>query len=367
MSGTSTYSLPTTAAPKLEALVDDIIARPGDLIDLKAMEAAREGLDVKAVVESLPDHISEEDFVGMLKLAMLTECATDSYAAVFKDGADKYDAPWLNRFNQKIWVPDEHTHATPYQFMLQSLGYTEEELQAEMRETQEKTYEHCCGNTPVELTTYGTVQELLTDHWHGLLAQLIRPAAPYAAHCANLIKRRETLHTVWYRGMTAVMVEENPELISLVGKTLTTFTMPGTTLVPQYGEKALTWMQALNVDFGYLAKELIRNFAESAGTIKRSGMLVVEMAVARDYPIGPFPSRFVRAAMNRLGGPGYGLLGEAMLEKVGLPLPSQKGPQDSGYRFYSGIYEKIRGKMRTFIANRIDVRAITGETSSATA
>ena len=115
------------------------------------------------------------------------------------------------------------------------------------------------------------------------------------------------------------------------------------------------------------SKELIRNFAESAGTVKRSGMLVVEMAVARGYPIGPFPSRFVRAAMNRLGGPGYGLLGEAMLEKVGLPLPSQKGPQDSGFRFYSGIYEKIRGKMRTFIANRIDVRAITGETNSATA
>ena len=39
MSGTATYSLPKTAAPKLEALVDQIVARPGDLIDLKVMEA----------------------------------------------------------------------------------------------------------------------------------------------------------------------------------------------------------------------------------------------------------------------------------------------------------------------------------------
>ena len=85
------------------------------------------------------------------------------------------------------------------------------------------------------------------------------------------------------------------------------------------------------------------------------------------HGIGPFPARFVKAAMNRLGGPGYGILGEAMLEKVGLPIPSQKGPQDSGYHFYSGIYEKIRGKMRTFVANKIDARTITGETSSATA
>ncbi|MDA1035451.1 MAG: hypothetical protein O3B65_01055 [Chloroflexi bacterium] len=367
MSGTATYSLPKTAAPKLEALVDQIIARPGDLIDLTAMEAAPETLDVKAVVESLPDSISEEDFVGILKLAMLTECATDSYAAVFQEGAETYDAPWLTRFNKEVWVPDEHAHATPYQFMLQSLGYTEEELQAEMRDTQERTYEHCCGISPVELSTYGTVQELLTDNWHGLIAKLLKPKAPYAAHCANLIKRRETLHTVWYRDMTAVMVEENPELISLVGKTLTNFQLPGTMLIPQYGGQALPWMQAMNMDFGHLAKELIRNFAESAGTVKRSGMLVVEMAIHRDYPIGPFPSRFVKAALNRLGGPGYGLLGEAMLQKVGLTIPSQKGPQDSGYRFYSGVYEKIRGRMRTFIANKIDVRTITGETGPATA
>lgn len=368
MSGASaTYSLPSTAGPKLEALVDQIVANPGDLIDLKAMEAASDGIDVKAVVESLPPQVSEEDFVGILKLAMLTECATDSYAAVFQEGAEAYDAPWLTRFNQEVWVPDEYTHATPYQFMLQSLGYSEEELQAEMRDTQDRTYEHCCGITPVELTTYGTVQELLTDNWHGLIARLLKPKAPYAAHCANLVKRRETLHTVWYRDMTAVMVEENPELISLVGKTLTTFQLPGTMLIPQYGGKALGWMQALDMDFTHLAKELIRNFAESAGTIKRSGMLVIEMAVHRNYPIGPFPARFVRAAMNRLGGPGYGLIGEAMLEKVGLAIPTQKGPQDSGYRFYSGIYEKIRAKMRTFIANKIDVRTITGDTSEAAA
>ena len=94
MTGAATYSLPKTAAPKLEALVDRIVARPGQLIDLKAMEAAPETIDVSAVIKSLPEGLTEEDFVGILKLAMLTECATDSYAAVFQEGADKYDAPW---------------------------------------------------------------------------------------------------------------------------------------------------------------------------------------------------------------------------------------------------------------------------------
>ena len=365
MSGSSTYSLPATAAPKLEAMVDQIIARPGRMINTKEMEQMPGQLDVKAVINALPEAITEEDFVKMLRLAMLTECGTDSYAAVFQEGADKYNATWLARFNEKVWVPDEYTHTLPYYMMLRTIGFTEEELDRQIRELQERVYTHCCGITPVELTTFGTVQEYLTDNWHGLLANLLRPAAPEAAYFANMVKRRETLHTVWYRGMTALQVEENPELIELVAKSLSTFQMPGTQLVPDCGPLALTWMQKLHVDFNHVAKELVRNFSESAGDMKRSGKLIVEMAVAREYPIGPFPSRFVRGAMNRLGGAGYGLLGEAILERVGLPTPAKWiGKPDSAIRFHTGVYETIRSRMRTFISNKIDVRSITGETAA---
>ena len=365
MSGISTYSLPATAGPKLEAMVDQIIANPGQMIDPKELEKVPEQFDVRAVVAALPDNLSEEEFVKMLRLAMLTEAGTDSYAVVFQEGAEKYNATWLSRFNEKVWVPDEHTHALPYYMMLSSLGFTEEELDRQIRELRERVYEHCCGISPVELSTFGTVQEYLTDNWHGLLATLIKPAAPEAAHYANLVKRRETLHTVWYRDMTAVQVEENPELIELVAKSLSTFQMPGTQLVPDCGPYALEWMQKLNVDFNHVAKELIRNFSESAGNVKRSGQLIVEMAVAREYPIGPFPAKFVRGAMNRLGGAGYGLLGEAVLEKVGLPIPAKwVGKPDSGIRFHTGLYESIRSRMRSFIVNKIDIRSVTGDTAA---
>ena len=368
MSDLPAYTLPSTAAPKLEALVDRIESNPGDLIDIKALKENPEQFDIRKVMSTLPEGFTEEDMVGMIKLAMLTESATDSYAAVFVEGARQYDAPWLTRFNERIWVPDEHTHFTPYWLMLLSLGYSEDELNREIRETQERTYEHSCGMTPVELTTFGTVQEYLTDHWHGLIANLLKKEAPFAAHCANLVKRRETLHTVWYRDMTAVQVEENPELIAHVGKTLTSFQMPGTRLVPEYGDRSLEWMQRLNVDFSLIARELVRNFSETAGSLRRTGMLLVEMAVFRSYPIGPFPAKFVRGAMNRLGGPGYGLLGEAILDKVGLPVPSTwSDKRDSGMHLHTGIYERIRGKMRNSIAERIDLRSITGDTSSSSA
>jgi hypothetical protein len=83
---------------------------------------------LRALLAGLPEGMTEDDLVGMLKLAMLTESATDSYAAVFADGAQRYNTPWLTRFNEKVWVPDEHTHYLPYKLMLQSLGYGEQEL-----------------------------------------------------------------------------------------------------------------------------------------------------------------------------------------------------------------------------------------------
>lgn len=366
MSRTSGYYLPESAVPKLEALVDQIEADPGDLIDVKELYAASEELDVRRVVDTLPEGMAEEDLVGMLKLAMLTESATDSYAAVFAEGARNYNAPWLTRFTENVWVPDEHSHYTPYKIMLQSLGYSEEELDQEVKDVQERSYEHCCGSTPVELTTYGIIQEYLTDNWHGLIGKLLKPAAPHAAHCANLVKRRETLHTVWYRGMTAVQVEENPEMIGMVADTMLSFQMPGTRLTPQYGSRALEWMHKVDTDFSRVAKDLVRNFGEVTGTVRRSGQMLMEMAVRRGYPIGPFPSPVVKRAMDRLGGFGYGLIGEAILDKVGLPLPSTQGKQDRGMRFHLGVYEKVRAKARNFIGSKIDLRIITGDTSTAT-
>jgi hypothetical protein len=206
------------------------------------------------------------------------------------------------------------------------------------------------------LATYGVIQEYLTDNWHGLIANLLKPAAPYASHCANVIKRRETLHTIWYRDMAALQVEENPELLTLVAKTVLGFQMPGTRLVPQFGTRALEWMNEMNQDFSRIARDLVRNFSDMAGTIKRTGQLLMDIAVLRGYPIGPFSPRLVQRTLNALGGPGYGLMGEAILDKVGLlPVGTNRG----------GMYERVRSSMRGFVAARIDLRVVTGETSAA--
>lgn len=360
MSVSSAFYLPQSATPKLEALVDGITANPGPLVNPVELQESYEQMDVRKVVASLPDEMTESDFVGILKLTMLTECATDSYSAVFQRGAQEFNAPWLARFNDEVWTPDEHTHHTPYKLMLQTLGHSEEELDREIKEVQDLHYEHCCGHSPVELTTYGIIQEYLTDNFHGMISQLLKAEAPYAAKSAAAVKRRETLHTLWYRQMTTVQVEENPEMLELVADTTMSFQMPGTRLVPQFGNRSLEWMGKANVDFSRVARDFVRNFYEVAGTMKRTGQFFLDLSSRRGTKVGPVPLSGARRVLDKIGGPGYGLVAEAVLDKFGIPRPTTSmhgGPLGLAPR----MYESVRASVRRLIAKQVNTSAIIGE------
>lgn len=358
MALTDTYAIPQDTSARLEALVDRIEAKPGDMIREGEFDALQERLDVRAVVAALPEGLSEEDFAGILRLALLTECATESFGTAIEERALRYGASWLARFNNNVWVPDELTHHTPYKVMLRSLGFGEAELDREIRETQERAFEHRGGDTPVHVTTFGIVQEYLTDNWHGLIADLMRKAAPEAAYMATRVKRRETLHTMWYRDMTAMQVEANPRLVGPVAEALLNFEMPGHVLVPELQGAVGRWMPHMGADFERITRDLVRIMHEAMGDMRRTGALLVALAAERGFSLGPVSPRQIKVALDRLGGPGYGLIGEALLEAVGLTYlftrPSER--QDSAFALYDGVYERIRGLMRTWLAKQIDFR-----------
>ena len=359
----TTAHLPLSAAAhrQMEGLVERIEANPGRLISPGEMAEATERIDLSRVEETLPDGLSRIDLVQILRLAMLTECATESYASVFREGARTYHAPWLARFTDRTWVPDELTHAMPYRSMLLSLGFSEADLDRQIADTQGMHYEHCCGMSPVSLTTYGMIQEQLTDQWHGLISAMLKPSAPHAAHMANRVKSRETQHMVWYRDMTAVQVADNPGNLSAVADAIMGFEMPGATLLPDLQGQALEWMPHMKADFGHVARELVRNFSKIAGDNRRSGELLTAIASRRGYSIGPVPLRFARALLSRVNGLGYQVLGEAIKERVGLSFAT---PGDGPRRSIAPL-RALRARVRTFVAQRIDLRAVTGETSVA--
>ncbi len=354
----TTYAIPTSAHKTLDALVDKVEANPGRMVDPAEIADLKGTMDVRATMDQLPEGLSEDDFTGILKLAMLTECATDSYATAIQERSDTYDTPWLGRFNQNVWVPDERCHADPYREMFLTLGYSEAELDAEILETQEREYIHRSGDTPVHITTFGMIQEYLTDNWHGLIADLLKSSSPAASHIANRIKQRETLHTIWYRDMTALQVEANPHLIQHVGEALVGFRMPGQELLPALQNRVPGWLPSMNANFDLMTKDLVRHIHGSLGdSLHNSGELLVSIAAERDMKLGPVHPSHLRKALNRLGGPGYGLIGEALLMKVGLdrlyqaPTESASGPTAAVHR----RVEQIRSVFRGWIADRMNV------------
>ncbi len=155
---TTTYAVPVPAVQRLDTLVAAIARNPGRMVDPVELAALQQRVDIRPAFAALPASLSDDDFVGVLKLALLTECATDSYAAVIEDRAARYDAGRLGRFTRDVWVPDERMHHAPYRAMLLRSGFTERELDAEIAETQARTYVHHSGDTPIHITAFGMVQ-----------------------------------------------------------------------------------------------------------------------------------------------------------------------------------------------------------------
>ncbi len=165
---------------------------------------------------------------------------------------------------------------------------------------------HYGGDTPVHVTTFGMVQEYLTDNWHGLIANLLRQASPQAAYMATRIKRRETLHTAWYRDMTALQIEANPSYAGYVAEEVAHFRMPGNSLVPELQGQAQRWLPLMGADFERIYRDVFRLLHRTMGNARLTGELLVRMASEKGVHLGPIPLHQVQAALKRLGGPGTG-------------------------------------------------------------
>lgn len=356
--GSTEYLLPEDAESRLDSLVSRIEAAPGPLIDPRESRSNWEPIALGEVLATLPAGLVEDDFVGILHLALLTECATDSYAAAIVERARWFDAGWLHRFTENVWRPDELTHHAPYKWILMNLGFAEYELDRQIRQTQEREFIHYGGDTPVHVTTFGMVQEYLTDHWHGLISMLLRPAAPQAAFWAGQVKRRETLHTTWYRDMTALQLEAEPDYMRYLVEELSRFRMPGNSLVPELQSQAERWLPLMGADMRRVVKDLLRLLHSTLGNPDRLGRLLVELAAMKSINLGPLTAHSVEAALNRLGGKGYGLVGEAALEMSGLGYlfrDKSRSPETSaaaGARAAAGI----RGLLRSWLAAEMAAR-----------
>jgi hypothetical protein len=341
---TTTYAVPPSAVKELEGLVDRIQAEPGRMVDVASFP---DRVDTRNILSDLPEGMSEDDFVGIIKLAMLTECATDTYADAITSRAKDAGAGWLYRFNEDIWKPDEYMHAEPFKLMLLGLGFNESDLDRRIREVQQGSFVHNGGDTPVNVTTFGMVQEYLTDHFHGLIATMLKKKLPEAAHMAFEVKRRETLHMVWYRTMTAIQVASQPELVDNVAFEISRFQLPGNSLIPELQSQAERWLKLMGADLGRVTRELARLMYQTVESPKLFGQLVVDVVDKKDLVSGRIKPRHVKWLLDRPGGWGYTLLGEAIMERLGLAFMFQKDAERPN------VQTRLRNNLRTWVANKL--------------
>lgn len=334
----------------LNRIVERIQQSPGRMIALNEFDELLEDMDVSRALGDLPAGMTEADLVGILRLTMLTECATETYAAALEQNACRYGAGWLYNFTHNVWTPDELTHATPYKLMLLRLGFEEAELDRQIRDTRAESLDHLSGETPMHLTTYGMLSEYATDKWHGAIWRMLRESCPQAAYMASRVKRRETAHCLWYRDMTTAQIEHNPGLARYVAEVMLTFRMPGASLVPALQREAGRWLGLMEWDFEPAARELGRLLHEVLGDPGRLGKLLITVMAQRGERLGPFSGRQMEGAIDRLRGAGYGLIGEAFLESVGLLYLVSRG---TAAQRRPPVDERLRALMRSWLADRI--------------
>ena len=274
--------------------------------------------------EDLISHsnVSANELIETFRLSLITESLTDQYADTYITGAKLADAEWLGEYITKFWVPDELGHADPFKNILLDFGFSQKSLDSDIKEAKETTEyldAHESGLHPIALTTYGMLQECITDYWYELQGQFF-PRTSNTSKVISKVKGREALHTVQFRHLTALQLEADPSLITEVIHAVNKFQMPSNhiPLVKEIEEKTQEMIPRMNGEVITLLRRIIRHLNVALNDKDMLGKLLAEYATSREQRfISLLPNHVVMEALNRITG-GYGLIGEIVLDALGL-------------------------------------------------
>lgn len=324
------YRLPEKGKKVLDDFVDGLIHKqqgelvgPPDFSNIKNY-SPRDIINAPLKENKKPLELTEDEVVEIVQLGCDTEGATESYAEVFERSGEKHDVLALKRFTKEKWVPDELEHYWPYKRVLMSFGFSEEQIDREIRETREAEYNHDSHQSPTHLSTFGLIQELLTDNWHRLTASIIKPVSSDDAENIFKVQRRERLHTIWYRDMTAIQVNFAPRLVKHVAEAVASFSMPANNLtqgLKEIQDKAQGLVLRMGGNFDKIKEQMALHLLGAVGNSQRRLGLVLPEAFSIVNSKNGKKQPLIHAAKNALnftGGVGAGIVGDAALRSVGL-------------------------------------------------
>lgn len=277
-----------------------------------------------------PLDLTEKEVIEVFKLGCYTEGATESYAKVFYGSGEKHGVLGLKRFTKEKWVPDELQHYWPDKRVLMAFGFSEEEIDREIREAREAHYNHDSHQSPAHLTTFGVTQESFTDNFHRLTANIIKPVSPEDAENIFRVQRRERLHTIWYKDMTAIQVNFFPPLAKHVAEAIAGFSMPANNLTPglkEIQDKSQGLVLRMGGNFDKIKEQMALHLFGAVGDSQRRLGLVLPEALSivnsKNGKKQPLIDA-VKYLLHTTGGLGAGVIGDAALRSVGLTHKESK-------------------------------------------
>lgn len=299
--------------------------------------------------------MSASDLVDTFKLSFITESLTEQYADTYLAGARNHGAIWLSDYVTGFWAPDEAGHADPFKNILVDFGVNKSELEQQVQEAFESvSYQevHNSGFHPVELTTYGMIQECITDYWYELQRGFF-PEESNTTRILSKVKGREALHTVQFRNLTAIQLESDPGLLKQIIHAISNFQMPSNhiPLVANIESKTQKWIPRMNGDITTLLARIIGNINVMLEDKAKLGELIVGYASSKEKEILRYvPNIFVSKAIGNIRG-GHGLVGEIVLENLGLESREDLTPMT----FTELIEFKFRTILKRWVADKMNI------------
>jgi hypothetical protein len=104
----------------------------------------------------------------------------------------------------------------------------------------------------------------------------------------------------------------------------------------------------MGADFARVTRELARLMYQTVESPKLFGQLVVDVVDKKDLMSGAIKPKHVRWLLERQGGWGHTLLGEAILERVGLAFMFKKDTEGK-----PDLQTRLRNNLRTWVANKL--------------
>ena len=319
-------------------------------VQTKHLEGMFENYSPDEIV--LGSGMSSDEIIESFRLSLITESLTEEYSKTFRIGAREHNSPWLHRYVSEFWEPDEMGHADPFKNILVDFGLDQKLLDLDINNARNQTdyfLHHSSGSHPVSLTTYGMIQECITDYWYELQRGFF-PDKSNTSKVLSLVKGREALHTVQFRDLTAIQIEHDPGLIQEVIFAIVNFQMPANhiPLITEIESKTQEWIPRMNGDITELITKIIGNIHTALNDKAMLGKIILQYASQSDKKFFDLiPQSTLIYCIGKIKG-GYGLVGELVLEQLGL--------RGNDYESNTSTLDNVRYRLKRPLKRWVQVR-----------